>query len=101
MRWLNITTKQLEAIVGKLSLDPPKSRRRAPHPVYWYCLDGKKTLRVTLPNIHGGSGSVSPPFLSRIRDNLKLDSGQFEDLVECPLTAEDFERIIRAKLTPR
>lgn len=101
MRWLNITSRQLDSIAAKLSLEPVKRQRRAPHPVYWYYLDGKKTLRVTFPNIHGGSGSVSPPFLKRIRDSLKVDSEQLEGLAECPLGAAEYEAIVRAKFSTR
>jgi hypothetical protein len=65
MSWLNIKSKELNKIVGKLSLEESKSSRRSPHPVYWYYLDGKKTLRITFPNVHGGSGSISTGFFRK------------------------------------
>jgi hypothetical protein len=99
MKWQNITGKSLREVVKKLSLEQIEQKRRSPHPVYWYYLDGKKTLRVTLPNIHGGSGSLSTGFLSQIKNSLKLNVREFEDLVECPLTAEGFEALIRARLS--
>lgn len=98
MKWQNITASDLRFIVVKLSLAPSQSQRRSPHPVYWYYLDGKKTLRVTLPNLHGGSRSVSTGFLHQIRNSLKLTTPQFADLVECPLTPEEYESIVRSKL---
>ena len=98
MKWQNITVKDLVSVVDKISLQPTK-KGRAPHPAYWYYLDGKKTLRVTLPNVHGGSGSLSTGFIKQIRNNLKLTLEQLEDLVDCPLTAEDFEVIIRSKVS--
>jgi hypothetical protein len=98
MKWRNITANDLVKVVGKLSLEPSKSNRRAPHPVYWYCLDRKKILRVTLPNVHGGSGSISTGFLTQVRKSLRLDTPQFEKLAECPLTSEEYEVIIREKL---
>ena len=98
MKWRNITARDFEGVVGKLSLEPSKSSRRAPHPVYWYSIDGKKTLRVTLPNTHGGSGSVSTGFLKQIRNNFHLNTRQFEDLVDCPLTPEEYEKIVRESL---
>lgn len=94
MKWRNITAKQLRKLVRKISLEPSKSKRRAPEPVFWYYVNGKKVLRVTLPNISGGSGSVSTGFIKHIQLNLRLDTRQFEDLVECPLTSEDYETII-------
>ena len=101
MKWRNITARDLERVVNKLSLEPSITIRRGPHPAYWYCLDGKKELRITMPNIHGGSGSISTGFLKQIQNNLRLNTQQFEDLVECPLKVEEFERIVREKIRVR
>jgi len=98
MKWRNITARDLSKIVDKLSLELSKTKGRSPHPVYWYHLDGKKMLRITLPNIHGGSTSVSVGFLRQVQNNLKVNTRQFEELFECPLTSKDFEIIIREKL---
>ena|SRR4030067_467809 len=99
MKWRNITLRNLtDGVVDKLSLVPSQTKRRSPHPVYWYVLDGKKVLRITLPNVHGGSGAISTGFLRQIREQLMLTTQQFEDLVGCPITAEQFEAIIREKL---
>ncbi|MDY7079413.1 MAG: hypothetical protein SXV54_21075 [Chloroflexota bacterium] len=96
MRWKNFTVDDLQkGLVDKLTLEPVKKRRRAPHPVFWYVLDGKKEIKVTLPNVHGGSGSISIGFLQQIKRGLRLTNRQFEDLVNCPLTADEFETIIR------
>jgi len=97
MKWHNITLNDLARVVDKLSLLPSQSKRRAPHPIYWYCLDGKKILRVTVPNRHGGSGSISTGFLKQIKNNLHVNAHQFEELTECPLTPEKYETIIREK----
>ncbi len=98
MKWKNIKGKNLREVVKKLSLEQTQMKRRSSHPVYWYYLDGKKALRITLPNIHGGSGSISTGFLNQIKNSLKLNMREFEDLVECPLTSEDFETLVRARL---
>jgi hypothetical protein len=98
MKWRNISFAQLNIVVNKLPLELSKSKKRSPHPVYWYLIDGKKTLRVTLPNEHGGSGSITPGFIKQIRNSLKVNTRQFEGLVDCPLTSEEFEKIIRNKL---
>jgi hypothetical protein len=98
MKWQNITASDLRVVVTKLSLAPSQSQRRSPHPVYWYYLDGKKILRVTLPNVHGGSRSVSTGFLKQVQNQLKLTTSQFVDLVECPLTSKEYEVIVRSKL---
>jgi hypothetical protein len=98
MKWRNITAANLGNVIRKLSLQASQSKRRAPHPIYWYCLDGKKALRITMPNTHGGSKSISTGFLKQIQNSLKLDTRQFEDLAECPLSAEEYEAIVRNKL---
>jgi hypothetical protein len=98
MKWQNITARDLREIVGKLSLEQTQAKRRSPHPVFWYYLDGKKELRVTLPNIHGGAGSVSTGFLQQIKRSLRLSNREFEELVDCPLTAEEFETLLRERM---
>ena len=97
MSWQNITAKDLQKVVRKLSLERGAGKRSA-HPVYWYYLDGKKTLRVTLPNIHGGSSAVSTGFLDHVRENLRVTRPQFVNLVDCPLSAEEYEQIVRSAL---
>ena len=97
MKWSNITAKDLGRVSVKLSLEPSNTQRRGPHAVYWYLLDGKKTLRITMPNVHGGSTTISTGFLKQIQNTFHLNTTQFQDLAECPLTAAEFEQIIREK----
>jgi len=97
MNWKNITAKELHKMAVKIDLEPTK-KRRAKHPIFWYYIDGKRELRIKLPNIHGGSGSISTGFLQEIKRSLLLTSKQFCDLVECPMRSKDYEAIIREKL---
>lgn len=97
MKWNNIKSSDFPKVIRKLSLEQSNTKRRGDHPVYWYKFNGKKILRVTLPNEHGGSESMSSGFLQRIKKMFHLTTRQFEDLVECPLTANDFENILREK----
>jgi hypothetical protein len=55
-------------------------------------------LRIKMPNIHGGAGSISTGFLKQIQNNMRMNIQQFEELAECPLTAEEYESIVREKL---
>ncbi|VAW42120.1 hypothetical protein MNBD_CHLOROFLEXI01-2910 [hydrothermal vent metagenome] len=96
MRWKNIKARDLQILIGKLDLKDGKNRS-APHRKYWYYLDGKKHHRITLPNIHGGSGSISTGFLQKIRNQLSVTNPQFIDLINCPLSAKEYEKIIRNK----
>lgn len=97
MKWKNTSTRDLRKVIRKLDLEPTITKRRSPHPVYWYYLDGKKVLRITFPNIHGGSGGISIGFIKQIINNLKLSAVEYEDLVDCPLTANTFEHIVRKR----
>lgn len=51
-----------------------------------------------MPNFHGGASSLSTGFLKQIQNNLHVTTQQFEDLAECPLTAEEYEMIVRERL---
>lgn len=66
--------------------------RSGKHNTCWYYLDGKKALRTTIP--HGRQ-----PFKSgtqrAIMRQLLLTPTQFDDLIQCPLTSEQYERIVR------
>ena len=97
MSWRNFTARDVLGITEKLGLEQVRKRGRAGHPVFYYLLDGKRQLRVTLPNIHGGSGSLSTGLLQNIKTKLRLTSREFEDLVNCPLTAEQFEGLVRER----
>jgi hypothetical protein len=92
--------------MGKLNLDPRKVTRALQTKLRlsvssgkelqgWYCLDGKKVLRVTLPHDHG---TLPPGTANAIRNELKLDHEQFARLVQCPMKASDYEALIRTKM---
>jgi hypothetical protein len=59
----------------------------------WYILDGKKVLRVTYPH---GRGVLPHGTANNIISQLKLDKSQFKELVKCPLSGSDYEKIIRS-----
>jgi len=93
-KWRNLKGKDVRKVIKKLDLEPGNSKR-SKHDQFWYRLDGKKVTKITMPNVHGGSGSMSTGFLKQIRKRLRLDTSQFEDLVDCPLSAEEYEGIAR------
>lgn len=100
MKYPNVAAKDFRRVIRKLSLEETTAER-GKHPVYWYILDGKKTLRVTLPNTHGGSGALSTGFLNQIRNSLRLSGGQLVDLIECPLSADEYAEIVRGATEPK
>lgn len=99
MRWRNITSKDLDkGVAQKLKLVAAESKRSRERK-FWYVLDGEKQFSVTLPNIHGGSSSVSPGYIQSVKRSLRLpDNDEFVDLVSCKKSAEDYEIYIRERL---
>ena len=67
--------------------------RSGKHNTCWYYLVGKKALRTTIP--HGRQPFKSGTQRAVMRQ-LMLTPDQFEDLMQCPLTSEAYERIVRA-----
>lgn len=82
-------TRALEAKVG---LDFRSGRER----VAWYVLEGKRRFMVHVPKKH--RGDLPPGTAGAIRNDLKLTTRQFRDLVDCPISGADYERLIRQKI---
>jgi len=82
-------TRALETKVG---LDFRSGRER----VGWYVLEGKRLLTVHVPKTH--RGDLPPGTAGAIRNDLKLTLAEFRDLVGCPISGADYERIIRQKI---
>ena len=97
MSVLNLTARQInKSVPKKLSLQKLETTREQ-HGDYY--LDGKYQFRVTMPNIHGGSGSVSTGMLKIARESVHLTSREYADLVRCPMTGEQYDEKMRDKLT--
>ncbi|MDP2949271.1 MAG: hypothetical protein Q8P22_07010 [Chloroflexota bacterium] len=80
------------ALEGKVRLDFRSGRER----VAWYVLDGKRRFRVRAPKIH--PGDLHPGTAAGIRNDLKLTTTQFRQLVACPISGADYEQLIRQKI---
>ena len=66
MKYPNVAAKDFAPVIRKLSLEEAPGKR-GKHPVYWYLLDGKKTMRITLQNIHCGMHALTTVFQKQIR----------------------------------
>lgn len=82
------------AIDGKLK---PERRPGGKELQSWFVLDGARLFRITTPHKHSMS-SVPPGTVNAIRRSLHLTQPEFADLVRCPLSGSDYERIIRLKV---
>ncbi|MFH1523738.1 MAG: hypothetical protein ABIF04_02130 [Chloroflexota bacterium] len=99
MSSLNLTANDIIAnVTKKLNLINIQGTREQ-HGDYW--LDGKFEFKVTMPNQHGGSGAISTGFLKVCRNSVFLSAPQYADLVRCPMSDKDYEKIIREKIASR
>lgn len=62
----------------------------------WALIDGRKILRVTFPKVHGGD--VARGTLNSIRKQLRLNTSEFEDFVDCSMTGPAYEAHLRAMI---
>ena len=89
---LNFSISDVQGLLeGKLHLKPRKTGERN----YWFYLDGRKCLRVTLPQ---GRGPLKRGTSNSIVNQLKLCKNQFREYVSCKNDLRDFENTIRGKI---
>jgi hypothetical protein len=80
----------INRIFNKLSLQI----RSTGHNYGWLTVSDKKILRVHYSH---GKGDLPNKIMHKIRGQLKLSEKDFKDLVECPLTCEDYLDILKRK----
>jgi hypothetical protein len=83
--------KMISCLEDKLSIDFRGGKERTG----WYCLDGKKVLRVTMTNVHG-SDTLSIGVATKLKNSLKLDREELKMLYDCPMSGRDYENKIRS-----
>lgn len=65
------------------------------HDFYIYhTMDGLKT-RIHTKTGHGKSFDISDHLLSQMARQVKLSSTEFKDLIDCPLSQDGYEHILR------
>lgn len=57
--------------------------------------DGKKTAVMT--KISHGKSEISDPLIGQMAKQVNLSKNQFMDLVNCPLSKEEYESILESK----
>lgn len=82
--------KEIEKIFRKLDLNV----RSTGHQYGWLLVNGTKILRVHYSH---GRGDIPGKVINKIRGQLKLSKRDFKDLIECPLTYEDYISILKQK----
>jgi hypothetical protein len=89
---LNFSISDVQGILeGKLRMRPRKEGERN----YWFYLDDRKCLRVTLPQ---GRGPLKRGTANSIINQLKLCKEQFREYLSCKQVLRDYEYTIRGKI---
>lgn len=68
--------------------------RSTGHYYGWLVVNGKKILRVHYSH---GKGDISEKIKNKIRGQLKLSQKNFKELLDCPLTYEDYIKLLKRK----
>jgi hypothetical protein len=87
---MQIRKADVRKIFEKLKLEV----RSTKHRYGWFTFEGRKILRVHYSH---GRGSIPGRVSDKIRSQLKLTQKDFSDLIECPLSLEDYESILKDK----
>jgi len=89
------------ALVNKLGFDKlvlsPVEGTETHHHVYRLWLGGKLVARTYIS--HGGR-ELSRYHVSQMAKQMWLRTAEFVDAVKCPLTREDYYRLLRERLKP-
>lgn len=87
---MQIKKAEIGKIFEKLKLDV----RSTKHRYGWFTFEGKKVLRLYYSH---GKGNIPGRVSDKIRSQLKLSQKDFRDLIDCPLSLEDYTGILKNK----
>ncbi len=87
---MQIKKAEIAKIFKKLKLD----MRSTKHRYGWFTFEGKKILRVHYSH---GKGGIPGRVSDKIRSQLKLTQGDLRDLIDCPMSLEDYRGVLKTK----
>ena len=87
---MQIKKNKIGKIFKKLRLEI----RSTKHRYGWFTFQGRKILRVHYSH---GKGSIPGRVSDKIRSQLKLAQKDFRNLIDCPLSLEGYEKILKKK----
>jgi len=80
--------------IGKLFKKLKLEVRSTKHRYGWFTFEGRKVLRVHYSH---GRGNIPGRVTDKIRSQLKLGQKDFKELINCPLSLEGYEAILKDK----
>jgi hypothetical protein len=83
-----------KADIGKIFEKLKLEVRSTKHRYGWFTFEGRKILRVHYSH---GRGSIPGRVSDKIRSQLKPTQKDFGNPIECPLSLEDYESILKDK----
>ena len=87
---MQLKKRDIQKIFRKLDLEV-----RSTHHIYgWLVINGEKILRVYYSF---GKGNSPAKISEKIRAQLKLDQKNLKNLIDCPLSKEDYLTILKDK----
>ncbi len=87
---MQLKKRDIQKIFQKLDLEV----RTTGHIYGWLVVEGKRILRV---HYSFGKGNIPAKIAEKIRGQLKVNQQNFKDLIDCPLTKDDYLAIIKEK----
>ena len=80
--------------IGKLFKKLKLEVRSTKHRYGWFTFEGRKVLRVHYSH---GRGNIPGRVTDKIRSQLKLGQKDFKELINCPLSLDGYEAILKDK----
>ncbi|MEZ4528978.1 MAG: hypothetical protein R2941_23960 [Desulfobacterales bacterium] len=87
---MQIKKSEIHKIFKKLELEI----RSTDHHYGWLTYKGRKILRVHFSH---GKGDIPGKVTEKIRSQLKLSQNDFKNLINCPLSLDDYIEILKIK----
>lgn len=87
---MQVTKKEVHKIFNKLELEV----RTTGHRYGWLKYNGHKILRVHYSH---GKGALPGRVTAKVRSQLRLSQKDFKNLINCPLSKEDYLDILKEK----
>lgn len=86
--------REVEQALQKKGFEKSKGKHK--HSIFiYYTSEGKKTDVRTLTSHGSGGTDIGDPLLGRMASQCKISKLRFEQLIECPLSRECYEDMLR------
>lgn len=86
--------REVERALEKKGFEKSKGKRK--HSIFIYYTKGGKKTKVWTVTSHGSGGSdIGDPLLGRMAQQCKIATADFRKLIQCPISRESYEDMLR------